>query len=445
MAACFKGLISKGSFQLLSRRYNELTGGDCPPVVGFHLTPPITKLTFKESYHMTMIDGAFKRDRTPIDYPVLGILCAATPYLPKKKSLHSSHAVAAFKYGDILFYFNAWGSRMLTKDATFWKFLAKTYKCTKVIPYKGPSLQYGNKYGLCAGYAANFVLEMLLRAKKGKSAIEALYPSAAFNNFIHRTLTTRGTCFGGKCIANGAFKQEMNKQLLRHRSEATPKNLKNMDIVELQAYGKRRFGMNARHKNPVALRLALKKALLNQLTTPQSKAKTPIRKGNGLNGLRVASLRVQAKRRGIRGYSKFTKEDDLRRYIRLGGGKATPPPKSTMVPRPKKVATPKRALNTMKAVNLRIYAKSKGITGYSKYTKIANLRNYIKSKNKPPVKKSPTMWKIVNPTIKKAAPVENNLTSMKLANLRGYAKSKGIKGYSKYTKIANLRTYIKSF
>jgi hypothetical protein len=146
---------------------------------------------------------------------------------------------------------------------------------------------------------------------------------------------------------------------------------------------------------------------------------------------------VQAKRRGIRGYTKFTKEDDLRKYIRLGGGKVTPMPKSTMVPRPRKVATPKRALNTMKAVNLKAYAKSKGITGYSKYTKIANLRNYIKSKNRPPVKKSPTKNVV--------SPVKNKLSAMKIANLKAYAKSKGIKGYSKYTRKANLKNYIKSF
>ena len=37
------------------------------------------------------------------------------------------------------------------------------------------------------------------------------------------------------------------------------------------------------------------------------------------------------------------------------------------------------------------------------------------------------------------------VSDMRIANLKAYAKSKGIKGYSKYTKKANLKNYIKSF
>lgn len=394
MAQCFKGFTTLENMKIIARRYQELTDNKCPPIAAFQLRPPLTKLSVHMSYLRILVDG--KTDHGKMtrqqfgetrlqEYPLLGIVCSATPYKrPKRKSLHSSHAVAAFKYGDTLFYFNAWGNSMLSKDATYWKFLAKVCKCTKVIPYKGPSLQTDNKYGLCTGYASNFLLEMFLRAKKGKNAMDKLYSNSVYNNFINTTLRKRGTCFGGKCILRTAFHNEMQKQLLRLQKNKTPISLKEMKLPELKNYAKRRFRMDTiMYRNKPAILNAIKRAVKDQVTATQSRS-LPI----------VASSAVK--------------------------------------------------LNTMKAPNLRVYAKSKGIKGYSKYTKTVNLRNYIKTKL--PVKKAPTMWKIVKPTKKVVSPiVKNKLSAMKVANLKAYAKSKGIKGYSKYTKKANLKAYIKSF
>ena len=456
----YKVTASEANLRLLARRYKELTKEECPPVSGFRARPPLTKLEYKSAYIRTLGSeaervrsdgrervmaggkGIFK-NREPVSRPLQGFTSSVTPYLPKKEKLHSSHAISAVQYKDTLICFNAWGRLALPKDKNVWKFLAKQYKCKKTIVYKGPNLQSDDSYGLCVGYAYNFVLEMMLTARKGKLD-EIIKSQAALDKYVHKALLTRGICYGGKCALRPDFLKKMAGQLTRPHTNATPKSMKNMTECELKTYIARRFSLNTAGRSKKTLLSQADKALENQLKSPSSIVAPPPRSliGNGLNSMRVSSLRSHAKKKGMKGYSKFTKADDLRRYIRLTSTHplfhpVVPPPKK--VSPPKKVAAPKsNSLNTMKLANLRTHAKAKGIKGYSKYTKIANLRGFIRNNIKPATPRR------VSPPKKVAAPKSNSLNTMKLANLRTHAKARGIKGYSKYTKIANLRGFIRT-
>ena len=398
----YKVAGSEKNLQLIARRYKELTKEECPPVSGFIITPPLTNIKYHLSYRWTVGSAAVMamsgpgarrvprtnnettfQDQLPISRQLQGFSLSVNPYLPKKERLHSSHAISAVQYKDTLICFNAWGNTALPKDKNVWKFLAKQYKCKKTIVYKGPNLQNDDPYGLCVGYAHNFVLEMMLTARKGKLD-EIIKSQTALDKYVHKALLARGICYGGKCTSRPHLLDRMQGQLTRKHTNATPKSMKNMTECELKAYIARRFSLKSKARTKKTLLSQAAKALENQMKSPSSIVGPPPRSmgtiGTELRFMRASSLRSYAKRMGIKGYSKFTKSDDLRRYIRLGGGKVTPPTKSVMVPAAKAKSN---SLNTMKLANLRTHAKAKGIKGYSKYTKIANLRGFIRNNIKP--------------------------------------------------------------
>ena len=261
----YKVTASEANLRLLARRYKELTKEECPPVSGFRAKPPLTKLEYKSAYIRTLGSeaervrsdgrervmaggkGIFK-NREPVSRPLQGFSVAVTPYLPKKERLHSSHAISAVQYKDTLICFNAWGNKALTKDKNVWKFLAKQYKCKKTIVYKGPNLQSDDSYGLCVGYAYNFVLEMMLTARKGKLD-EIIKSQAALDKYVHKALLTRGICYGGKCALRPDFLKKMAGQLTRLHTNATPKSMKNMTECELKTYIARRFSLNSKGRS----------------------------------------------------------------------------------------------------------------------------------------------------------------------------------------------------
>lgn len=95
--------------------------------------------------------------------------------------------------------------------------------------------------------------------------------------------------------------------------------------------------------------------------------------------------------------------------------------KNLFTPSPNPLSTIKENnLSKMTLIQLKEYAKSKKMKGYSKYTKKKELKLFIERKNK-----------------------ENNINSLTLLELKKLAKTRKLKGYSKYTKKDNLKKFIK--
>ena len=416
MAGVFRMSTSAENLKIVTRRYKELTKEECPPISAFRAVPPITKLKYGTMYYHTIggeaawadqgLDvrtykehGGVFRAKSPVSHQVQGFIVAVTPYLPNKVQMHTSHVIAAVQYNDTLICFNAWGKGALPKDKNVWKFLAKQYKCKKTIVYRGPSLQSDDTYGLCVGYTSNFVLEMLLTARKGKMD-EVIKTQSAFDTYINKVLRTRGVCFGGKCVLRPDFHKRMFGHLNRDHKNATPKSMKNMTECELKAYVARRFSLKSKARSKKTLLSQAAKALDNQMKSP---------------GGIVAAPKPKPKA----------------------------PPKPKTPPKPPSLSTFHKDLRaavlarkTMK--ELKQLARNKGYAGFSKYaTRVGVLRKFVGNKMFPSPSKAPT-------PVRKMSSIGSGLNTMKLANMRVYAKAKGIKGYSKYTKMANLRGFIRT-
>jgi hypothetical protein len=250
----FKSFALAEASRIIHRRFRTLTGGKCYPISSFQLNPKSwDKVNLKPDYWQTTTNvnkseyGIGNNSITPPVYPVMGMLFTIMQYQAKKVSMHSIHATAAIKYGDTLFYFNAWGKNSLRKDKQLAEAAKKYYGANKVISYSGPSLQRDDNYGVCGGYASNFVLEMFLRIKSG-TVPEIIKSQRAFNSWVNTTLRKRGICYGGKCVptcgfaGRGKFHKSMFNNLIRPIKNATPLKITNMSNKDMKNYAKRRFG-----------------------------------------------------------------------------------------------------------------------------------------------------------------------------------------------------------
>ena len=247
MGPIFKHAVSRENLLLFQRRFVALTGGAQHPNVSTYSLKGDT-MAFRG--RLTP-GGMYKKDQVKTGYPTMGIVVSINPYLQTgQNQIHSGHAVALFRSGDTLFYFNAWGERMKARDHTYKRDKAvmdhfkKLFGSKRVVKYDGPSFQLGNRVGLCVGYAYNFIAEMCLLNHKGKKYLEEIQTPARFNKFIQNKLTSRGLCYGGKCIPSqpGSFKQLMGKELMREHINATPRYLGFKNPTVLKRFAEKRYG-----------------------------------------------------------------------------------------------------------------------------------------------------------------------------------------------------------
>jgi hypothetical protein len=248
MGAIFKHAVSKENLLLFRRRFRALTGNGQHPNVSAYQMKNDTL-----AFHGRLTPGGlYKIDQVKkTGYSTMGIVVSISPYLETgKNQIHNGHAVALFRSDDTLFYFNAWGDRMKARDHTYKRDKAvmnhfkKLFGSKRVVQYDGPSLQLGNRIGLCVGYAYNFIAEMCLLNHKGKKYLEEIQTPARFNTFIQDKLTSRGLCYGGKCIPSqpGAFKELMGNELMREHINATPRYLGFKNPVALKRFAEKRYG-----------------------------------------------------------------------------------------------------------------------------------------------------------------------------------------------------------
>ena len=392
----------------LKRTYTRLTGKESPPINTwkFNLSAPMTK--FYRSYNKQGLlseqwkDGKLiKLGNTNVsgEYNfndnVVGLNISVSPYT--SGGMHSSHAISAVKFNNKLFCFNAWGSGHKPLDEDIYKYLAGKYKCDKIMIYRGPSLQAGDPYGVCVGYATNFILEMLLKIAENKMPRNP--NRGTYDNFVHTALRTRGICFGQQCVKEETIKTQWSKLERNLRKKVNTPSIPitpSMKLTQLKE-------------------LAKKYKIKGVSTLPKAKLANKLR-----NEFKPALVRTNLENINFRS--------------------ATPPkpkPKSATPPKPKpKSATPPKPkplikknqtnVKTMTIHKLRKYAGDRCIKGRSKYPRVANLRKFVMGYQQParsPLNKS-------------------KLNTLTAQGLRNYASRHCIRGYSKHPKKSGLRRFL---
>ena len=389
----------------LKRTYKRLTGKDSPPINkwGFDLDKPMTK-RYRAEPERGIIAEEFKNGKLiklgnnnvsneyHFNNSVVGLNITVTPYTAG--GMHSSHAISAVKFNKHLFCFNAWGENHKPLDYAIYRNLAKRYNCDKIMIYEGPSLQSGDPYGVCVGYATNFILEMLLKIAENKMPRNPT--QLRYDDFVHKVLTSRGICFGQKCVKEETIITQWSK---------IERNLR-------------------------------------------KKVNTPANPVHIVGTETVAKLRQIAKNHSITGLSgmpKFMLVDELRKKLKpspvlnrnnlenINFKSPTPPkpkPKSVVKKKPVILKTLFRKnqtnIKTMTIRNLRRYAGDRCMKGRSKYPRIANLRKFVTDYQQP----------IKSPLNK------NRITTLTAQPLRKYASERCVRGYTKYPKKANLQKYL---
>ena len=429
---CDYKIMHKGkAAEKIIRNYKSLTGENVSPPVDsmfFVKDVPETQVHTKMGANIENGFHKFKAKHTLSD--TVGILITVQKY--SEGGMHAAHAIAAVKHGDTLFAMNAWGDRSLPMDANIFNIVKERYGCARVYIYSGESLQQGDSFGVCVGYASNFVLEMFVKILQNK--LPSKISQKMYDTFVYTALKTRGICFGSRCVKNMAprplqFWSNMEKNL--QTQQVSPQNLAStIQNKRTKLPNLYRIGRNYEIKIPSRLK---KQEVVNRLTQILRKKKVA-----NLENINfpvsplvenLTNLKLYAKYSGIKGYNKFTTKKDLINYIRNYKTQLPSPPK---LPSPRRVSPP--PVSTL--ASLRKIAKNKGLKGYSKYTKKENLAKYIR--NYKPV--SPSNY-IIN-FERQLSPTTVPTT---LASLRKIAKNKGIKGYSKFTKKENLAKYIRNY
>ena len=176
----------------IARKYKTLTGeSSCPPIdtVSFE-GDALIKSVFYSELGVQITNGV--NARYPLHTagesdPVVGILIVVSQYA-RTGDMHHSHAISAVKYRNTLFAFNTWGKIGKPIDATIFKTVQRMYNCNTLHVYLGPSLQDEDPYGVCVGYASNFVLEMLVKIYQKQ--IPAKISNNYYDKFVYTALKT---------------------------------------------------------------------------------------------------------------------------------------------------------------------------------------------------------------------------------------------------------------
>jgi hypothetical protein len=184
----------------LKRTYTRLTGKESPPINNwrfkkgqtltqtYRADPSKGILSEKwENGKLIKLGNVNVSDNYHLDNSVVGINITVTQYA--SSGLHTTHAISAVKFNKHLFCFNAWGNGHLPIDRDIYRFLKTKYNCDTFMIYEGPSLQTGDPYGVCVGYATNFILEMLLKIAENKMPIKPT--QSKYDEFVYNVLTTR--------------------------------------------------------------------------------------------------------------------------------------------------------------------------------------------------------------------------------------------------------------
>lgn len=140
---------------------------------------------------------------------VAAFMIAVIGYDANPQALHAKHAISAVKVGDTLYAFNAWGGIHLPVDNVIFNDIASMAGCSKGMQYTGDNLQSCNRLGACAGYASNFVTEILdYVLLKGNNPPISSWSQEQYNWAIETALKSRSALiksYGGSAHPHNIF------------------------------------------------------------------------------------------------------------------------------------------------------------------------------------------------------------------------------------------------
>ncbi len=353
----------------IARKYKTLTDEkSCPPIDAVFFTGGTLIKSGRYVGGAEVKNGYNTRyplHTTGESDPVVGILIGVKQYA-FNGDMHAAHALSAVKYRNTLFAFNAWGKGGKPVDVTIFETVRRMYNCKYMDMYLGPNVQMGDPYGICVGYASNFVLEMLVKIYQKQ--IPAIIYQRHYDKFVYTAMKTRGICFGSKCVKNMPnlnFFTGIRKNLFA-KAEVSPPDLSSsssLTVANLRKIGKNR-GINLPSKlKKQEIVNALKRALLPSPPSPHPRRKlSNLDRVNFNESSPIFLNRVQE--------------------MLKPKPKSLSPPKPAPVPKPKSLSPPKPAPAPKKPksptmAELKAVAKNRGLKGYSKFTKKANLAKFI--------------------------------------------------------------------
>ena len=369
----------------LKRTYKKLTGKDSPPlnIWGFKLDEPRTSM-FRANSDRGIIGEQWVNGKqvklgnvnTSDDYhlndKVVGISITVIEYA--SGGLHTSHAISAVKFNKHLFCFNAWGNRHKPFDRDIYRFLKTKYNCDTFMIYEGPSLQEGDPYGVCVGYATNFILEMLLKIAENKMPRNPTQKN--YDKFVYNVLTTRGICFGQKCVKEETIRTQWSKierNLSKKLNTPTIPITSALKLIQLKELVKKYKinGVSKLSKEQLVTRLR------NEFKGPLSRANlenihfmsaSPPKKNQiNVKTMAIRKLRRYAGDRCMKGRSKYPRVSNLRKFV-------------LDYQQPVKSPLNRSKITTLTAQPLRRYASEHCVRGYTKYPKKTNLQKFLLTK-----------------------------------------------------------------
>jgi hypothetical protein len=131
-------------------------------------------------------------------------------------SIHTNHALCAFKHMNTLYCFNAHGeeayrTRAIKPDEWIWEDLRKKYNCSKKIVFSGHNFQAMNTQGACVGYSLIFGAHMYNEILKW-----------TYMHTTGRQSLLRFSQFPVSVNANGVYSQEFDQFVYYLFSEYLP-------------------------------------------------------------------------------------------------------------------------------------------------------------------------------------------------------------------------------
>jgi hypothetical protein len=378
----------------LKRTYTRLTGKESPPINTwkFKLDKPMTQ-RYRSSPGRGILSEEYRNGKLiklgnnnvsndySFDSSVVGISISVDPYT--KGGMHSSHAISAVKFNKHLFCFNAWGQIHKPIDIDIYTYLALKYQCDTFLVYEGPSLQDGDPYGVCVGYASNFILEMLLKIAENKMPRNPTQKK--YDEFVYNALTSRGICFGDRCVKEETIKTQWSKIERNLRKKINTPSI----------------------------------PITSALKIPQLKELAKKHKIKGVSGLRKDQLVTKLR-------NEFKAPPSRSNLENIHFKSATPPRPIPIVKKKPVLRKNQTNVKTMAIRKLRKYAGDRCIKGRSKYPRVANLRKFVLGYQQPV--KSPLN--------------RSKITTLTAQPLRRYASEHCVRGYTKYPKKTNLQKFL---
>jgi len=312
----------------IKKVYKQLVGKESPPIDQFLFSgisgKPITGLFYykDESRGRTLLKwdkGQLTDKKYNFDRNIVGLSVTVNDYTTSGS--HITHAISAVRYNNILFCFNSWGKSARKIDSKIFNEFASLYNCKIVFIYNGPNIQADNELGVCVGLSSNFIIEMLLKIEENKLPLRI--SPRKYDSFIYDSLTSRGICFGRTCVRADSLASKFSKiniNLMRKVNLfSNNTNVSSMKVSQLKSFAKNHYITQYSGLRKANLIKKIKNELFfkkrDELENIEFQT-SPVPPNISLNTMSLVQLRKYASNRKISGRSKFTKKNNLLKFLK---------------------------------------------------------------------------------------------------------------------------------